>query len=106
MEPEPELPEADPPPPPPWRAALDSLRAELESREELNRDEVVANLVTAVEIAEEYGWSSPSTLHTYLARGMDFPAPVRRFGRIDVWWKPSVEAWVKRTPGRVRGAAS
>jgi predicted DNA-binding transcriptional regulator AlpA len=91
-------PEAEPAPP--WRAALDSLRAELESREELTRDEVVTNLMTAVEIAEEYGWSSPSTLHTYLARGMDFPAPVRRFGRIDVWWKPAVEAWAKRTPGR------
>lgn len=97
---------AEPSQPPSWRAALKALETELESREEVARDEVIANLMTAVEIAEEYGWSSPSTLHTYLARGMDFPAPVRRFGRIDVWWRPSVEAWVRRTPGRVRGAAS
>lgn len=94
-------------PGPDWRTALTALQAELEARERATRDDVVANLVTAVEIAAEHGWESPNTVHTYVARGADFPAPVRRFGRVNVYWKPDVDAWFASVSGKLRsGAAS
>jgi predicted DNA-binding transcriptional regulator AlpA len=52
-------------------------------------------LVIAADIAERLGISRPRV--SVLAVRPDFPRPVGRLGRSDVWYWTSVERWARET---------
>jgi predicted DNA-binding transcriptional regulator AlpA len=52
-------------------------------------------LVIAADIAERLGISRPRV--SVLATRRDFPRPVGRLGRSDVWYWTSVERWARET---------
>jgi predicted DNA-binding transcriptional regulator AlpA len=52
-------------------------------------------LVIAADIAERLGISRPRV--SVLATRPDFPRPVGRLGRSDVWYWTSVERWARET---------
>jgi predicted DNA-binding transcriptional regulator AlpA len=52
-------------------------------------------LVIAADIAERLGISRPRV--SVLATRQDFPRPVGRLGRSDVWYWTSVERWARET---------
>jgi predicted DNA-binding transcriptional regulator AlpA len=70
--------------------------------------EVVASdaedLMTATEVAELLGWSSPSTPWDLSKKG-SFPAPVRRHGRTKLWDRREVEHWGRTAQRRRRRGA-
>jgi hypothetical protein len=85
-------------PPVDWRGAVDRLTAELEKIEQFSLEQVLADLITAVEIAAEHGFESPSIVWNYRVRYAKtrdpFPGPVATFGRIDVYWRPAINLWM------------
>jgi hypothetical protein len=82
-----------------WRGAVDHLVAELEKIERYSLEQVLANLVTAADIARTHGFESTTIVWNYrerYARTVDpFPEPVATFGRTDVYWAPAVNLWMK-----------
>lgn len=81
-----------------WRASVDRLIADLEKIEQHSLEDVLANLVTAVDIAREHGFESTTIVWNYRDRyattADPFPSPVARFGRTDVYWRPAVNLWM------------
>lgn len=57
------------------------------------------DLLTAKEVSELLGWSSPSTPWDLSKKGT-FPAPVRRHGRTKLWDRSEVEHWGRTAPRR------
>lgn len=85
-------------PDPDWRASVDRLVAELEKIERYGLEQMLANLITAAEIASKYGFESTSVVWNYRVRYANtrdpFPEPVKTFGRIDVYWDPAIGLWM------------
>jgi hypothetical protein len=81
-----------------WRGAVDRLVAELEKIEHFTLEQVLANLVTAADIARRHGFESASVVWNYRVRYANtrhpFPDPIRKFGRIEVFWGPAVDLWM------------
>jgi hypothetical protein len=61
--------------------------------------------VTATDIALEHGFASDSIVYNYRTRYAStrdpFPDPLRTFGRIDVYWRPSVDVWMSHHKRRM-----
>lgn len=53
-------------------------------------------LYDLIGLARHYGRGSPSVFDW--TRHPRFPAPVRTFGRVKIWYLPDVEAWRKTRP--------
>lgn len=81
-----------------WRGAVDQLVAELEKIERYSLEQVLANLVTAADIARTHGFESTTIVWNYRERyaktADPFPDPVATFGRTDVYWAPAVNLWM------------
>lgn len=81
-----------------WRGAVDQLVAELEKVERYSLEQVLANLITAADIARIHGFESTTIVWNYrerYAKTKDpFPDPVATFGRTDVYWAPAVNLWM------------
>lgn len=81
-----------------WRGAVDRLVAELAKVEQYSVEQVLADLVTAADIANEHGFESQSVVWNYRERyatsADPFPDPVAKFGRVDVYWRPAVNLWM------------
>ena len=56
----------------------------------------VDDLVGAADIADRLGYAHPQSIALLRRRHADFPPPLRRFGRTDVWAWTDVEAWQRR----------
>jgi hypothetical protein len=57
----------------------------------------VDQLVSAQDIAEEFGLARRQVVTTWAARHPDFPAPaVKKLG-ITLWYLPEVRAWMRST---------
>ena len=54
-------------------------------------------LVGAAEIAERAGLKDPRTVHTWVRRHPDFPAPVTVLSVGKLWHWPEVERWLRAT---------
>jgi prophage regulatory protein len=59
------------------------------------RVDAQTELVVAADIAERLGISRARM--SVLAKRSDFPRPVGRLGRSDVWRWPGVERWARET---------
>ncbi|HYI62263.1 MAG TPA: hypothetical protein VEW93_10725 [Acidimicrobiales bacterium] len=59
------------------------------------------DLVLAQDIADRVDLAHYQQVHSWRTRHPDFPAPVREWGRIRIWYWPDVEAWLRST-GRLR----
>lgn len=57
----------------------------------------VDQLVGAAEIAERLGVHRASTVHSWIARYRDFPAPIARLKGAHVWDWRDIEKWARRT---------
>jgi hypothetical protein len=81
-----------------WRAAVDQLVAEFTKVERFSLEQVLADLVTAVDIANKHGFESQSIVWNYRVRYANsahpFPAPVAKYGRVEVYWGPDVDLWM------------
>lgn len=60
----------------------------------------VRDLVGSAEIAENFGFKHPQSLHTLRRRHADFPAPIMRLKRAYIWSWAIVERWARET-GRI-----
>lgn len=59
------------------------------------------DLVAPPQIAERLGLAFTQTVHNWIARYPDFPAPVWEYGRIRLWLWSEVQSWCQAT-GRLR----
>jgi predicted DNA-binding transcriptional regulator AlpA len=84
------------------REALSVVWDSVHAVERATVEQVVANLMTASDIAEQYGYSSQSNLTNYRSRGVAFPDPVAKFGRTFVYWRPEVEKWMEERTRHAR----
>lgn len=57
----------------------------------------MTDLVGAAEIAERLGVPRSSSIHVWIARYPDFPAPVVKLKGTHIWHWPDVEAWARAT---------
>jgi predicted DNA-binding transcriptional regulator AlpA len=56
-----------------------------------------SDLVGTQEIADRLGVSHRETVHAWIRRHADFPAPFGRVGNVSIWSWSDVEAWARRT---------
>ena len=57
----------------------------------------VSDLVGAAEIAENFGFKHPQSIHTLRRRHRTFPAPVATLKRAHIWSWAAVERWARLT---------
>ena len=55
------------------------------------------DLVSAEEIAERLNLSHPQNVSVWARRHADFPAPIKKLQRVQIWHWPDVVAWAKAT---------
>ena len=57
----------------------------------------VDDLVSAEEIADKFNLSHVQQVSTWARRHADFPKPIKKLQRVQIWHWPDVEAWAKAT---------
>ena len=55
------------------------------------------DLVSAEEIAERFGLSHAQNVSVWARRHADFPAPIKKLQRVQIWHWPDVVEWAQKT---------
>jgi predicted DNA-binding transcriptional regulator AlpA len=63
----------------------------------VSRTVLVENLIDAPGIADRLGLRQVQTVHSWVARYPDFPAPLCVLGRVRIWDWSEVKAWAEST---------
>jgi len=56
----------------------------------------VDDLVSAADIAERCGTDRPQIVYEWATRFDDFPAPIKKVGRVTIYIWPDVAEWLNR----------